>query len=38
MFIVMRIGIDINNTLTDIQKDLNNVAYKYVKSLNKKSI
>ena len=34
----MRIGIDINNTLTDIQKDLNNVAYKYVKSLNKKSI
>ena len=32
----MRIGIDIDNTLTDIQKDLNNAAYKYANSLNKK--
>lgn len=32
----MRIGIDIDNTITDIQTDLNNAAYKYANSLNKK--
>ncbi len=31
----MRIGINIDNTLTDIQKDLNDAAYKYATSLNK---
>ncbi len=32
----MRIGIDIDNTLTDVQKELNNAAYKYATRLNKK--
>ena len=31
----MRIGIDIDNTLTDIQQDLNNAAYMYATRLNK---
>ena len=32
----MRIGIDIDNTLTDIQNELNNAAYEYATSPNKK--
>lgn len=32
----MRIGIDIDNTLTDIQNELDNAAYEYAISLNKK--
>jgi len=31
----MRIGIDIDNTLTDIEDDLMKVAFDYAKSLNK---
>lgn len=32
----MRIGIDIDDTLTDIKEQLNNAAFKYAKTLNKK--
>lgn len=31
----MRIGIDIDNTLTDIKRQLDNAIYKYAKSINK---
>lgn len=34
----MRIGIDIDDTLTDIRKKLNNAAFEYAKTLNKKVI
>ncbi len=32
----MRIGIDIDDTLTDIKEQLNNAAFEYAKTLNKK--
>ncbi len=32
----MRIGIDIDDTLTDIREQLNNAAFEYAKTLNKK--
>ena len=31
----MNIGIDIDNTLTDIEKDLFDIANKYTKKINK---
>lgn len=32
----MRIGIDIDDTLTDIKEQLTNAAFEYAKTLNKK--